>query len=189
MRKGTSQITRLLKQWGDGDREALNEVIPRVYDRLHEIAHARLRRGPSGRSLNTTSLVHEAYVRLADLPRGRVRDRGHFLALAARVMRYVLVDHARARAAAKRGGGLSDLPIQEELWVSEDHAGMLLEVDQAMKRLEALNPRHARILEQRYFGGLSLEETAEAMGLSLATVKRDLRSARAWLALQLGNGS
>lgn len=133
-------------------------------------------------SLNTTGLVHEAYLRMVGTPQTGLRDRSHFLSLASRVMRHVLVDHARARKAAKRDGRRLPLGLEEALWIPDERVESL---DEALRRLEALDPRQSQILEQRYFGGLSLEETAEAMGLSLATVKRELRSARAWLAAEL----
>ncbi len=181
-----SQITRLLHRWGEGDADAFDQLIPIVYDRLHQLAHQRLRNEPGARSLNTTGLVHEAYLKLVDSPRSNLRDRGHFLSLASRVMRHLLVDNARARAAAKRGGGVSPVEFDEAFLVPEETLDSVTELDEALKRLEALDPRQSQILEQRYFGGLSLEETAEALGVSLATVKRELRSARAWLALELG---
>jgi RNA polymerase sigma factor (TIGR02999 family) len=136
--------------------------------------------------LNTTGLVHEAYMKLVEIPERSPGDRAQFLALASRVMRNLLVDHARARVAAKRGGGLAPLELEEAFWIPEETLDSAEELDEALRRLEALDPRQSQILEQRYFGGLSLEETAEALGVSLATVKRELRSARAWLALQLG---
>ncbi|MBA2245994.1 MAG: sigma-70 family RNA polymerase sigma factor, partial [Gemmatimonadetes bacterium] len=119
--------------------------------------------------------------------RARFRDRAHFLAMASRIMRRLLVDHARARRAAKRGGGAAAVELAEALWISEPQAEAITELDEALQRLEAIDPRQSQILEQRYFGGLSLEETAEAVGLSLATVKRELRFARAWLAAELGS--
>jgi RNA polymerase sigma factor (TIGR02999 family) len=187
MASSPSQITSLLRQWGDGDRQALDQLIPLVYTRLRELAHQRLRGEPGQHGLNTTALVHEAYLRLVDLPRVELRDRGHFLALASRVMRHLLVDQARARKAAKRGGGVTPVELQEALDLPAEELEIVAELHEALERLEALDPRQSAILEQRYFGGLSLEETAEALGISLATVKRELRSARAWLAAELGS--
>jgi len=180
-----SQLTGLLQRWVEGDRAALDRILPIVYERLHQIAHQRLRSAPSGASLNTTALVHEAYLKLVDAPRVSVRDRSHFLALASRVMRNLLVDHARARKAAKRGGDRTAVEVEHAPWLPEEKAEVVTELDGALRRLEALDERQSRILELRYFGGLSLEETAGALGVSLATVKRELRSARAWLALEL----
>jgi RNA polymerase sigma factor (TIGR02999 family) len=179
-----ADITDLLRRWGEGDPQALDRLFPLVYDRMRQLAHQRLRCEPDG-SLNTTALVHEAYLKLVDTPRVSVRDRGHFLGLASRVMRHLLVDHARARKAAKRGLGATPVSLEDAAWLTEDAADTVSELDEALRRLEALDQRRTRILEQRYFGGLSLEETAEALGVSLATVKRELRSARAWLALEL----
>ena len=185
MPSGPSQITRLLRSWGEGDPGAFDQLIPIVYERLRQLAHQRLRSEPGGRSLNTTGLVHEAYLRLVEAPRASLRDRGHFLSLASRVMRHLLVDHARARKAAKRGAGVAPVELEEGVWIADEDLDSVADLHEALTRLEALDPRQSQILEQRYFGGLSLEETAEAMGLSLATVKRELRSARAWLAMEL----
>jgi RNA polymerase sigma factor (TIGR02999 family) len=179
-----SQITHLLRRWGEGDSQALDQLIPLVYDRMRHLAHQRLRSEPGG-SLNTTALVHEAYLKLVDTPQVDVRDRGHFLALASRVMRHLLVDHARARKAVKRGAGITPTGLEEAIWVADEDIDAVTELDDALKKLEAMDTRQSKILEQRYFGGLTLEETAEALDISLATVKRELRSARAWLATEL----
>jgi RNA polymerase sigma factor (TIGR02999 family) len=179
-----ADITDLLRRWGEGDADALDQLFPLVYDRMRQLAHQRLRSEPDG-SLNTTALVHEAYLKLVDTPRVTVRDRGHFLGLASRVMRHLLVDHARARKAAKRGLGAAPVHLEDAGWLSDEAVDTVSELDEALQRLQAVDERRTRILEQRYFGGLTLEETAEALGVSLATVKRELRSARAWLALEL----
>jgi len=180
----STDVTDLLRRWGEGDAEALDQLFPLMYDRMRQLAHQRLRTEPDG-SLNTTALVHEAYLKLVDSPRVDLRDRGHFLGLASRVMRHLLVDRARARRAVKRGLGEIPLPLDDAAWLADDGAEAVAELDEALQRLEAIDERRARILEQRYFGGLTLEETAEALDVSLATVKRELRSARAWLALEL----
>ena len=164
---------------------ARDQLIPLVYDGLRELAHRRLSGAPGERSLSTSEVVHEVYLRLIDAPRVDLPDRAHFLALASQIMRNLLVDRARARAAAKRGGGKGPLELEETLWISEADPGTITELDEALKRLEALNPRQSQLLQHRYFGGLTLEETAAALGVSLATAKRDLRLARAWLALEL----
>ena len=182
---GSSEITRLLQRWGAGDPHARDQLIPLVYDRLRQLAHQRLRGAPGEHSLNTTALVHETYIRLVEAPRVDLPDRAHFLALAARVMRNLLIDHARARRAAKRGAGIAPVELAEALWISDRDLDAAVELHEALGRLEALNPRQSQILEHRYFGGLSLEETAAVLGVSLATVKREVRSARAWLALEL----
>lgn len=184
--QATSDVTRLLRRWSDGDREALDGLVPLLYDQLRRLAHERLvHEGPSP-VLDTTALVHDAYLKLVDVRQARFRDRAHFLAMASRVMRRLLVDAARERRAAKRGGGDPVLALDEALHVEEPRAVAITDLDEALRRLEAVDPRQSRILEQRYFGGLSLEETAEVVGVSLATVKRELRFARAWLALELG---
>ena len=184
----SSDITGLLVRWGEGHPDALDELMPLMYERLHQLARQRRRTEPADASLNTTALVHEAYLKLVDGGRMSVRDRNQFLALASRVMRNLLVDHARARRAAKRGGGASSLQLTEAVWLSDDRVDVVNDLDDALTRLETIDARQARVVEQRFFGGLSLEEIAAAADVSLATVKRDLRFARAWLALELGEG-
>jgi RNA polymerase sigma factor (TIGR02999 family) len=160
-----------------------------MYDELRRLAHQRLRRGESDRSLNTTALVHDAYLKLVDVRQSRFQDRAHFLAMASRVMRRLLIDQARARNAAKRGGHAGAVELDEALQISEEQGEAFVGLDEALKRLEALDPRQGQIIEQRYFGGLTLEETAQALGVSLATVKRELRFAHAWLATELRGGT
>ncbi|AMY07798.1 RNA polymerase sigma factor [Luteitalea pratensis] len=186
MSTSPSDVTRLLRLWSEGDADALNRLVPLMYTELSRLARQRLRHEPSNCALDTTGLVHDAYMKLIDVRHAQFRDRGHFLAMASRVMRRVLVDQARARRAAKRGGAVEAVELDESLWVSEARAEALDALDQALARLEVLDPRQGQIVEQRYFGGLSLEETAEATSVSLATVKRELRFAHAWLAAQLG---
>jgi RNA polymerase sigma factor (TIGR02999 family) len=159
-----------------------------VYEQLRRLAHQRLRREGPEQPLNTTALVHDAYLKLVDIRHARFRDRAHFLAMASRVMRRLLVDQARARRAVKRGSGAADMELAEALWVAEPPNGALPDLDEALQRLEGTDPRQCRIVEQRYFGGMTLEETAEALGVSLATVKRELRFAHAWLAVELRAG-
>jgi RNA polymerase sigma factor (TIGR02999 family) len=185
MASAPSEVTGLLRRWSAGDLEARDQLMPLVYDRLRRLAHQRLRSQPGERSLDTTSLVHEAYIRLVDAPRVDLPDRAHFLALASHVMRNLLVDRARARVAAKRGGGKAPLELNEALWVSDENLDSVTELNEALRRLEAFSPRQGELLQHRYFGGLTLEESATALGVSLATAKRELRSARAWLALEL----
>ena len=180
----SADITVLLRRWEDGDAAALDQLMPLMYERLRQLARQRLRSEPDT-SLNTTALVHEAYLKLIESPGVRVQDRGHFLGLASRVMRHLLVDHARTRKAEKRGLGITPLELDEVTWIPDDAVEPIMELDEALQRLAAIDERRSRILEQRYFGGLSLEETAEALKLSLATVKRELRAARAWLAVEL----
>jgi len=185
MASAPSEVTRLLKQWTAGDQRARDQLIPFVYDRLRQLAHLRLRGAPGEHSLNTTGLVHEAYIKLVDAPQVDLPDRAHFLALASEIMRNLLVDHARARIAAKRGGGKAALELDEALWMSDEDLDAVTGLDEALRRLEAVSPRQGQLIQHRYFGGLSLEETAAALRVSLATAKRELRSARAWLALDL----
>ena len=180
-----SEVTGLLKRWSAGDGSARDQLIPLVYEWLHELAHHRLRHAPAESSLNTTGLVHEAYLQLVDAARVDLADRAHFLALASEVMRNLLVDRARARLADKRGGGQTPLELDESLRVPDDHLEVIADLHEALTRLEGRSPRQSQLLQHRYFGGLSLEESASALGVSLATVKRELRLARAWLALEL----
>jgi RNA polymerase sigma factor (TIGR02999 family) len=180
----SSDITRLLQRWAAGDATAFDELIPLVYERMRRLAHNRLR-GERDGSLNTTALVHEAYLRLVEAPQRHLVNRGHFLALASRVMRNLLVDQARARQAAKRGDGTASVELQEADWIADADLDVVIDLDRALARLARLDERQSRILEQRSFGGMTLEEIAAALDISLATVKRDLRSARAWLATEL----
>ena len=185
MATSASEVTGLLQLWSGGDQSARDRLMPLVYDRLRAVAHQRLRGSAGDDSLNTTGLVHEAYLRLVDASQVDVPDRAHFLALASEVMRNLLVDRARARLAAKRGGGIVPLELDDALWVSDENMERVTELDEALTRLSAFSPRQGELLQHRYFAGLSLEESATALGVSLATVKRELRSARAWLALEL----
>jgi RNA polymerase sigma factor (TIGR02999 family) len=185
MAPASSEVTGLLRLWSAGDESARDRLIPLVYDRLRALAHRRLGFSPIDNSLNTTELVHEAYIRLVDAPRVDLPDRAHFLGLASGIMRNLLIDRARARLAAKRGGGAILVDIEGFDWISDENLETVTELDEALKRLEELSPRQGKLLQHRYFGGLTLEESASAMGVSLATAKRELRSARAWLALEL----
>lgn len=180
-----ADIPSLLRRWSAGDLQARDQLIPLVYDGLRQLAHRRLGLAPGERSLSTTSLVHEVFLKLVDADQVDLPDRAHFLALACQIMRNLLVDRARARAAAKRGGGRTALELEEASWISDKDLDAVTELDEALTRLKALSPRQSQVLELRYFGGLSLEETAAALGVSVATVSRELRTARAWLALEL----
>jgi len=185
MASASYQVTGLLRQWSGGDESARDRLIPLLYDRLRELAHRRLRGAPADNSLNTTELVHEASIRLIDAHSVDLNDRAQFLALASEIMRNLLVDRSRARLAAKRGGGMRQLDIDEFEWISDENLETVAELDDALNRLAGLSPRQGQLLQHRYFGGLTLEESATAIGVSLATAKRELRSARAWLALDL----
>lgn len=181
-----ADVTQLLLESRTGGRETLDELVPHVYDQLKRLAQERLRSEHPDHTLSTTGLVHEAYLKLVDIERVRWQDRAHFLAMASRVMRRVLVDYARRRNAAKRGGGERPVELDEARLVPDAYAEQVLELHYALTRLEEINPRQREILEQRYFGGLTLEETAEAIDVSLTTVKRELRFAKAWLSMELG---
>ena len=189
MASASYEVTGLLRQWSAGDESARDRLIPLLYDRLRELAHQQLGGASVDNSLNTTELVHEAYIRLVDAHRVDLPDRAHFLALASEIMRNLLVDRARARFAAKRGGGVRPLDLDEFEWISDESLESVAALDDALKRLERLSPRQGQLVQHRYFGGLTLEESATAIGVSLATAKRELRAARAWLALDLNGES
>jgi RNA polymerase sigma factor (TIGR02999 family) len=185
--KDSDAITRLLDEFTAGRREAIDEVIPLVYDALRGIAHAHLRQERPGHTLNTTALVHEAYERLVKIDRIDWQGRIHFLAMASRVMRRILIDYAKARTRDKRGGpSVQHVPLEAAYGLSADTSEELIALDAALDRLELVSPRQARLVEYRFFGGLSLAETATALGVSLATVKRDWMHCRAWLNRELG---
>jgi RNA polymerase sigma factor (TIGR02999 family) len=175
-------VTELLIEWREGDKTALDKLTPLVYDELRRIAHRYARRERSGHTLQTTALVNEAYLRLAGTKNIGWQNRAHFFAVTAQVMRNVLIDHARRRLYAKRGGQAQQVPIDDvPLEMSEQRADELIVLDEALSNLTKLDQRKARVVELRYFGGLSLEETAEVLGISLMTVRRDWRAAKAWL--------
>jgi RNA polymerase sigma factor (TIGR02999 family) len=171
----------LLRAGASGDEAVVAALFARLYDELRQIAHHRLRGFRPGETLNTTALVHEAYVRLVDPGRAQPADRAHFLALASRAMRYVLVDHARAKSAAKRGGGADAVSLDDAHVAADDRAFRLLHVHDALTGLAEASPRLAQVVELRFFGGLSHEEVAAVTGRSVPTVKRDWTRARAWL--------
>ena len=174
------EITELLQAWRAGDDGALARLAPLVYGELRQIAHARMRQEPPGHYLQTTALVHEAYLRLVDARRVDWQDRAHFFALAARAMRQILVDAARARLAQKRGGAHA-VAFDERLAVSPARDPELLALDEALSQLSAADPRQGQVIELRYFGGLSVDETAEVLGVSPQTVMRDWKLAKLWL--------
>ena len=182
-------ITQMLIDWSNGDRAALDRLIPVVYAELRRQAARHLRRERAGHSLQTTSLIHEAYLRLVDQREVRWQNRAHFFAVAARLMRRILVDHARRRRRAKRGGSAARLPLEEALVIAAEKSDVdLLALDEALERLAAIDPRQSRIVELRFFSGLSIEETAEVLGVSPATVKNDWNVAKAWLRREMGGG-
>jgi RNA polymerase sigma-70 factor (ECF subfamily) len=178
-------ITQLLRQSRAGDRAAVDQVIPLAYDELRRLAGAYLRNQAPGHTLQPTALVHEAYLRLTDRSQPDWKDRAHFFSLAATIMRQILVDHARSKGAVKRGGAYAQVEFKETLNYSDEKASDLVILDDALKGLAAFDERKARTLELRYFGGLSVEETAEVLGTSAPTVGRDTRYAEAWLRRKL----
>ena len=174
-------VTRLLVAWSKGDRDALEELIPVVYGELRRIAGRYLRHERPDHTLQPTVLVHEAYLKLVDQDRARWQNRAQFFGVAAQLMRRILVDHARMHAAAKRGGGMTPITLVDVAGVSPSGGIDVIAVDEALTRLTSLYPEQGRLVELRYFGGLTIEETGEAMGISPATVKRQWTVARAWL--------
>ena len=180
-------VTQLLLDWSDGDRRALGELLPLVYDELKSVAHAQIRGERADHTLQTTAVVHEAYLRMVDLRRTRWRNRAYFFSAAAGMMRNILIDYARARRAKKRDGGRK-VPLVDAVAMTSREAEELLALDDALLELERLDARQSRIVELRHFGGLSVEETAEVLEVSPTTVKRDWRLARAWLRQRMDGG-
>lgn len=178
----------MLRAWSSGDQNALAKLTPIVYDQLHRLAGYYMNRERSGHSLQTTALVNEAYMRLVDYRRMRGQDRAHFFAVSAQVMRRILVEHAR-RQNLKRGGGVPRVSLDEAVIVGDDPGTDLAALDDAMNALARIDPRKANVVEMRFFGGLSVEETAEVLRISPITVKRDWRTARAWLYRKLTGGN
>lgn len=174
-------VTELLLEWQQGDRAALDRLTPLVYDELRRIAHRYMQRERGGHTLETTALVNEAYLRLVGQQKIEWQNRAHFFAVTAQVMRRLLIDHARRRHYAKRGGEAQQVSLGEASGMSQPRAAELVALDEALDELARLDPRKSRIVELRYFGGLSLEETADALDISAMTVRRDWRAAKAWL--------
>jgi len=180
------EVTVWLERWRGGEREAFERILPLVYRELREVARRALRRERPDHTLSATDLVHETYLRLLDQRRIAAGDRAEFLSVAACAMRRLLVDYARRRGREKRGGGAGSVPIEEAApFLDEAQAGELLALDLALHRLAAANPRGSRVIEHRYFAGLSLEESAQVLGVSSKTVHRDYLAARAWLRKEL----
>jgi RNA polymerase sigma-70 factor (ECF subfamily) len=182
-------ITQMLIDWSNGDHEALDRLVPVVYTELRRQAARHLRRERAGHTLQTTDLIHEAYLRLVDQKNVRWQNRAHFFAVAAQSMRRILVDHARRRHRAKRGGSGIVLPLDEGLVMAAEKSDSdVLALDQALTRLAAIDVRQSQIVELRFFGGLSIEETAAVLGVSPTTVKDDSNIAKAWLRREMGGG-
>jgi RNA polymerase sigma-70 factor (ECF subfamily) len=174
-------LTGLLIEWREGDRAALDRLTPLVYDELRRIAHRYVQRERDGHTLQTTALVNEAYLRLAGQQKVAWQNRAHFFAVTAQVMRHILIDHARRRCYAKHGGEVRQVPIEDAALMSMERAAELIALEEALDELARFDQRKSRVVELRYFGGLSLEETAETLEISLMTVRRDWRAAKAWL--------
>ena len=181
----SAQVSQLLQAWTDGDRGVLDRLTPIVYDELHRLARHYMRGERSGHSLQTTALVNEAYMRLVDYKGMQWQNRAHFFAVSAQVMRRILVDHARRRN-LKRGGGVPHVALEDTAIVGGDRGADLIALDDAMKELAKLDGRKMQVVEMRFFGGLSVEETAEVLKVSTVTVMRDWRTAKAWLYRELG---
>jgi RNA polymerase sigma factor (TIGR02999 family) len=182
-------VTQLLLAWSDGNRDALDELTPLIYRELKKLAESYLRRERVGHTLQPTALAHEAYIKLIDQQNVRWQNRAHFFGIAAQAMRRILVDHARARLAGKRGSGAAVVALDEAVDVSDQRADQLIALDEALKSLAELDPDKSRVVELKYFGGMTLEEIAEVLGVSRATVIREWRMAKAWLYGELKRGS
>lgn len=180
-----SDVTQLLIDWSRGDRGALDQLMPLVYDELHRLAERYMRRERAGHTLQPTALVNEAYLQLVDQNRVQWQNRAHFFGVAAQMMRRITMLHVRKLRAAKRGGDAPKITFDEELLLPEQRTEDLIALDDALNDLAAFDPRLSRIVELRFFGGLKIDETAEALGISTATVKREWRTAKAWLANEL----
>ena len=184
----SDDVTELLAAWSNGDREALDKLLPLVERELHQLAHRYISREKPGHTLQTTALVNEAYLRLVDQRRARWQNRAHFIAIAAQMMRRILVNHARDRAAGKRGGGSHKVSLDEIAVLSDERAEEMLALDEAMDSLAKLDERKSRVVELRHFGGLSVEETAQVLGIHPDTVTRDWTRAIAFLRRELQRG-
>ena len=181
MDEPSPNITRMLKAWGAGDEDALDELIAVVHDELHRIAARHLRRERHGHTLQTTDLLNEAFEKLVQKKDVKWKDRTHFFALAAQIMRRILIDHARTRLSAKRGGGGVKVSLDRVALVSENRAEELISLDNALMQLSKMDPRKSRIVELKFFGGLTTEEIAELEQMSKRSIERELRKAKAWL--------
>jgi RNA polymerase sigma-70 factor (ECF subfamily) len=177
--------TELLRAWSEGDEAALNELVPLVERELHRLARVYMRRERKGHTLQATALVNEVFLRLAHAPNPRWQDRAHFVGIAARLMRQVLVDHARSRGYRKRGGGVQRVPLDKALLITPEPELDVLAVDRALEAFAKIDPRKSQVVELRFFGGLSVEETADVLRISVETVKRDWRVAKLWLSREL----
>src|SRR5437868_4632945 len=180
-RNTAEEVTGLLLDWSKGDLKAYEKLVPLVDQELHRIAHRYMSRERPGHTMQTTALVNEAYLRLVNRDAVQWQNRAHFFAIAAQVMRHILVDHARSHAYAKRGGGTQTISLDEAMVVSQERAAEVVALDDVLKELAKIDPQQSRIVELRFFGGLTIEETAVVLRLSPATIKREWSTAKAWL--------
>ena len=179
---GPEGVTQLLMDWGNGNQDALNRLMPLVYEELRRLAKRHMARERRDHTLQTSALINEAYLRLVDQRNAQWQNRAHFFAVAAQVMRHILIDHARSHQYAKRGGGALKIPFDETALVfSEERAAQLVALDDALNTLAAADPRKSQVVELRFFGGLNIGETAEVLKISPATVEREWRAAKGWL--------
>jgi RNA polymerase sigma-70 factor (ECF subfamily) len=179
------RISLLLGEWGQGDKSALEELMPLVYDELHRMARNYLRRQPAGHTLQTTELIHETYLKLAGNDERNWQNRAHFFGVAAKAMRHILVDHARSKHAGKRGGWQERISLADDVADTNVQSRQVLALDEALTALAVLDERKSNVVELKYFGGMTNEETADALKISVETVKRDWRFARSWLLREL----
>ena len=188
MTPSPQQVTQLLAAWSEGDRAALDKLMPLVHEELRRLAHHYMRGEGPGNTMQTSALVNEAYLRLVDQTNPHWQNRAHFFAISAQLMRQILVDYARKRRSRKRGGDVRQLSLDEEMIVSEERAANVVALDDALKSLAEIDPRKSQIVELRFFGGLSIEETAEVLAVSPGTVMRDWTLAKAWLRREMSDG-
>lgn len=178
-------VTQMLLAFSEGDRSAMDKLLPVIYEELHRLASHYMRRQPSEHTLNTTALIHEAYLKLIDQKQVQWQNRAHFFGVASQAMRHILVDYARSKHAFKRGGARQKVSLDGVALVAEDRSEEWLNIDSALKKLEKIDPRQGKIVELRYFTGLTIDETAAVLEISPATVKREWTMAKAWLAREL----
>jgi RNA polymerase sigma factor (TIGR02999 family) len=183
----THEVTQLLLDWSDGDQAAFDALMPLVYDELRQMARHYMSRERPGHTLQTTALVNEAYLRLVDQKRVHWQNRAHFFAVAAQAMRRILIDYARKQRYAKRGGGAPKISLEEVAVMSQERAADLVALDEALTILASIDPQQSRVVELRFFGGLTIEETAEVLRLSVDMVKREWATAKAWLSREMSN--
>jgi RNA polymerase sigma factor (TIGR02999 family) len=186
MQTSSQSVSHLLQRWSDGDGTALDALLPLVYDELHRMAHRYMGQQGGEHTLQTTALIHEVYLRLVGQEEKQWQNRAHFFGVAAQAMRHILVDYARARQTAKRGGETRVVSLEEAAFVSAERAAELVALDDALLELARLSPRQSNVVELRYFGGLSGTETAEVLQISTDTVTRDWNQAKAWLLREIG---